>query len=87
MNGAYFLYHSIGMYPGKARDMAAAMADFALLWGTADDAQWGRGAAPAGAVHRPVARHPERKGGHRHHLRKRDTQVSLRCCRPCPKAT
>lgn len=37
---AYFLYHSIGMYPGKARDTAAAMADFALLWGTPDDAQW-----------------------------------------------
>lgn len=38
---SYFLYHSIGMYPGKSRDLAAAMADFALLWGTADDAQWG----------------------------------------------
>ncbi|WP_435259306.1 aminotransferase class V-fold PLP-dependent enzyme [Thioclava sp. FR2] len=38
---AYFLYHSIGMYPGKARDLAAAMADFSVLWGTADDAQWG----------------------------------------------
>ncbi len=41
MDGAYFLYHSIGMYPGKARDLAAAMADFALVWGTANDAQWG----------------------------------------------
>jgi kynureninase len=41
MDGAYFLYHSIGMYPGKARDLAAAMADFAQCWGTADDAQWG----------------------------------------------
>ncbi|MCB6177705.1 aminotransferase class V-fold PLP-dependent enzyme [Rhodobacter sp. Har01] len=41
MDGAYFLYHSIGMYPGKARDLAAAMAEFALTWGTADDAQWG----------------------------------------------
>ncbi len=41
MDGAYFLYHSIGMYPGKARDLAAAMADFAGVWGKADDAQWG----------------------------------------------
>lgn len=37
---AYFLYHSIGMYPGKARDTAAAMADFAVMWATPDDAQW-----------------------------------------------
>ncbi len=37
---AYFLYHSIGMYPGKARDIAARMADFAMVWGTPDDAQW-----------------------------------------------
>ena len=37
---AYFLYHSIGMYPGKARDIAAAMADFAVLWGAPDDGQW-----------------------------------------------
>lgn len=41
MSDAYFLYHSIGMYPGKARDIAAAMADFAVTWGTPDDAQWG----------------------------------------------
>jgi kynureninase len=41
MSDAYFLYHSIGMYPGKARDIAAAMADFAVAWGTPDDAQWG----------------------------------------------
>lgn len=40
MSDAYFLYHSIGMYPGKARDIAAAMADFAVVWGTADDSQW-----------------------------------------------
>lgn len=40
MSDAYFLYHSIGMYPGKARDIAAAMADFAVVWGTADDGQW-----------------------------------------------
>ncbi len=41
MDGAYFLYHSIGMYPGKASDLAAAMAGFAAVWGKADDAQWG----------------------------------------------
>ena len=40
MSDAYFLYHSIGMYPGKARDIAAAMTDFAVTWGTPDDAQW-----------------------------------------------
>jgi kynureninase len=40
MSDAYFLYHSIGMYPGKARDIAAAMADFAVTWGSPDDAQW-----------------------------------------------
>jgi len=38
---AYFLYHSIGQYPGKAIDMAAAMAEFASVWGAADDGQWG----------------------------------------------
>lgn len=38
---AYFLYHSIGMYPGKAADTAAAMTTFAQLWGQPDDAQWG----------------------------------------------
>jgi kynureninase len=37
----YFLYHSIGQYPGKATDMAAAMADFSVAWGSANDAQWG----------------------------------------------
>lgn len=42
MDGAYFLYHSIGMYPGKARDLAGALADFALTWGSADDGQWAR---------------------------------------------
>ncbi|MBK8441825.1 MAG: aminotransferase class V-fold PLP-dependent enzyme [Rhodobacter sp.] len=40
MDGAYFLYHSIGMYPGKADDLAAAMTDFAQCWGRADDEQW-----------------------------------------------
>lgn len=37
---AYFLYHSIGLYPGKAEDMAAAFAAFSLEWGATDDAQW-----------------------------------------------
>jgi kynureninase len=37
----YFLYHSIGQYPGKDRDLAAAMAGFARVWGRADDGQWG----------------------------------------------
>ena len=41
MDGAYFLYHSIGMYPGKARDLATAMAGFAEVWGGVNDAQWG----------------------------------------------
>ena len=37
----YFLYHSIGQYPGKADALAQAMAEFAQVWGAADDAQWG----------------------------------------------
>ena len=37
---SYFLYHSIGQYPGKARDLAGAMAEFAFSWGRADDGQW-----------------------------------------------
>ena len=37
----YFLYHSIGMYPDKTRDMAAALTQFAEIWGAPDDAQWG----------------------------------------------
>ncbi len=36
----YFLYHSIGQYPGKDADLAAAMASFAAIWGTAADVQW-----------------------------------------------
>lgn len=38
----YFLYHSVGLYAGKAQDLAAAMAGFAEAWGAADDGQWGR---------------------------------------------
>jgi len=36
----YFLYHSIGLYPGKAEEMAAALASFSGIWGACDDAQW-----------------------------------------------
>ena len=40
MSETYFLYHSIGQYPGKARDLTAAMAEFAICWGRPDDGQW-----------------------------------------------
>lgn len=36
----YFLYHSIGQYEHKADDLAQAMAEFAKVWGRADDLQW-----------------------------------------------
>ena len=36
----YFLYHSIGMFPGKAERVRAALADLVELWGTPHDAQW-----------------------------------------------
>ncbi|WP_137701487.1 aminotransferase class V-fold PLP-dependent enzyme [Marimonas lutisalis] len=36
----YFLYHSIGLYPGKEADLAAAMAEFARVWAAPDDQQW-----------------------------------------------
>jgi selenocysteine lyase/cysteine desulfurase len=41
MQDAYFLYHSIGQYPGKAEDLTRAMGEFATVWGAADDGQWG----------------------------------------------
>lgn len=41
----YFLYHSIGQYPGKAADLAEAMSAFAGVWGAMDDAQWGHALA------------------------------------------
>jgi selenocysteine lyase/cysteine desulfurase len=41
MTDAYFLYHSIGMYPRKAAALAGAMTEFAEVWGRADDSQWG----------------------------------------------
>lgn len=37
---AYFLYHSIGLYPGKAEAMGQALAAFSTDWGAMDDAQW-----------------------------------------------
>ena len=40
MSETYFLYHSIGMYPGKTADLAAAMTEFAGVWGKPDDSQW-----------------------------------------------
>ncbi len=40
MSGTYFLYHSIGMYPGKTEDLSRAMAEFAGVWGRTDDSQW-----------------------------------------------
>lgn len=39
---AYFLYHSIGMYPGKAEAMATGLSEFAASWGAFDDGQWMR---------------------------------------------
>jgi kynureninase len=36
----YFLYHSIGQYPGKVPDFADAMAEFSGVWGANNDAQW-----------------------------------------------
>ena len=36
----YFLYHSIGQYPGKVGELASAMTEFAQVWGGNDDAQW-----------------------------------------------
>ncbi|MDN5787645.1 aminotransferase class V-fold PLP-dependent enzyme, partial [Pseudorhodobacter sp.] len=41
MDDAYFLYHSIGQYPGKAEGIAQAMSEFGQVWGAANDAQWG----------------------------------------------
>ncbi len=38
----YFLYHSVGMFPGKAQRLAEALTGAAGLWGRPDDAQWPR---------------------------------------------
>lgn len=37
---AYFLYHSIGLYPDKAGEMEKAFADFSRVWASGDDSQW-----------------------------------------------
>lgn len=39
--GGYFLYHSIGLYPGKEEEMAAAMAELSAVWAAPNDKQWG----------------------------------------------
>lgn len=36
----YFLYHSIGVYPEKAADMAKALSAFSGHWGASNDDQW-----------------------------------------------
>ena len=36
----YFLYHSIGQYPSKTKDLTQAMAEFAEVWGAPNDSQW-----------------------------------------------
>lgn len=40
MDGGYFLYHSIGMFPDKARRVSEALSTLGAIWGTPDDAQW-----------------------------------------------
>ncbi len=40
-HAGYFLYHSIGMYPGKEDELAAATAEFAEVWASPNDKQWG----------------------------------------------
>jgi len=39
--GGYFLYHSIGIYPGKEDDLTRAMAEFSEVWAAPNDKQWG----------------------------------------------
>lgn len=36
----YFLYHSIGMFPGKDAAIRDVLGDFAATWGRPDDGQW-----------------------------------------------
>ena len=40
-HAGYFLYHSIGMYPGKEQELADAMSEFAEVWSAPNDKQWG----------------------------------------------
>jgi kynureninase len=37
----YFMYHSIGQYPGKAEAIAAKMAEFGQAWAACNTEQWG----------------------------------------------
>jgi kynurenine formamidase/selenocysteine lyase/cysteine desulfurase len=39
--GGYFLYHSIGIYPGKEEDLSRAMTEFSQVWAAPNDKQWG----------------------------------------------
>ena len=39
--GGYFLYHSIGLYPGKEDDLSRAMAEYSAVWAAPNDRQWG----------------------------------------------
>ena len=41
-SAGYFLYHSIGAYPGKGRDTAALLSEFALGFGGLDTGHWDR---------------------------------------------
>ena len=36
----YFLYHSIGTFPGKQAAVEGALADFTARWCANDDGQW-----------------------------------------------
>ncbi len=36
----YFLYHSIGTFPGKAEQMSEALTRFSSTWSAEDDGQW-----------------------------------------------
>lgn len=36
----YFLYHSIGTYPGKSEQMADELGRFSKMWSAEDDGQW-----------------------------------------------
>jgi len=40
MSCGYFLYHSIGMFPGKEALIAEGLRTYAHLWSTPDDSQW-----------------------------------------------
>ncbi|SLN63100.1 Kynureninase [Roseivivax jejudonensis] len=42
MSGGYFLNHSVGLYPDKAREMAEVAAAFAEIWSAPDDRHWPR---------------------------------------------